>query len=308
MAWERKGLLFNTEKNFPWMVSHASFPTALVIDKKLRVYFSCRSEEGKSLMTFLDFSTEDLSNIIYIHDKPLLDIGVPGAFDDSGTQSQWVMKNGNEIWLYYLGYNLGVVVPARNNTGLAVSADGGVTFKRMFQGPVLDRTPTEPFFAYTPSILKEDNMFHCWYGSGLGWEKVGEKMEGKFQIKYAKSVDGINWERANHTCLPESSPGEVNCRPSVLKDGDTYKMWFSFRGIQDFRSGSDGYAIGYAESKDKLNWTRKDEIGGLVRSGTGFDSEMVCFAQVLDLGSRRIILYNGNGFGGTGFGYAEWVD
>ena len=127
-------------------MSHATFPTVLLVDDVLRIYFSCRNADGKSLMTFLDVDPDDPTRIVRLHDQPLLEVGVPGTFDDSGTQCNWAMWNGSEVWLYYLGWNLGVTVPSRNNTGLAVSDDGGVTFRKAFQGPVLDRTPHEPFF------------------------------------------------------------------------------------------------------------------------------------------------------------------
>ena len=259
-------------------------------------------------MTFLDVDPDDPTRIVRLHDQPLLEVGVPGTFDDSGTQCNWAMWNGSEVWLYYLGWNLGITVPARNNTGLAVSDDGGVTFRKPFQGPVLDRTPHEPFFAYTPCILKEDEIYHCWYGSGRGWATVGEKLEGEFEIKYGHSTDGVNWTRPNVTCLPPLDPGEVNCRPSVIKDEDTYKMWFSYRGTVDFRDGTGSYKIGYAESKDRLTWCRRDDYGGLDHSDEGWDGLMTCFAQVADIGGRRLIFYNGNGFGATGFGFAEWRD
>ena len=49
-----------------------------------------------------------------------------------------------------------------------------------------------------------------------------------------------------------------------------WKMWYSYRG--------DRYHIGYAESYDGINWTRKDEKAGIDISETGFDSDMVLSA------------------------------
>ncbi|MDR3088446.1 MAG: hypothetical protein LBU39_01340 [Desulfobulbaceae bacterium] len=85
-------------------------------------------------------------------------------------------------------------------------------------------------------------------------------------------------------------------RPSVLRDPDGWKMWYSFRG--------ETYRIGYAESPDGLVWTRLDEQAGIDVSATGWDTEMIEYPFVFDHAGRRYMLYNGNGYGKTGFGLA----
>ncbi len=37
------------------------------------------------------------------------------------------------------------------------------------------------------------------------------------------------------------------------------------------------------------------------------DSEMQCYPHVINLNERLVMFYNGNGFGRTGIGYAEYV-
>jgi hypothetical protein len=89
-------------------------------------------------------------------------------------------------------------------------------------------------------------------------------------------------------------------RPCVVRDGDCYRMWFSARG--------ESYRLGYAESHDGLSWTRDDDAAGLHPSDRGWDSEMVAYPVVLDHRGRRYMLYNGNGYGLTGIGYATADD
>ena len=45
-----------------------------------------------------------------------------------------------------------------------------------------------------------------------------------------------------------------------------------------------------------------DELVGLDVSPNGWDSEMICYPYVFDHGRNRYMLYNGNGYGKTGFG------
>ena len=75
-------------------------------------------------------------------------------------------------------------------------------------------------------------------------------------------------------------------------------MWYSIR------SRSAPYRIGYAESADGLAWTRKDDAVGIARSESGWDGEMVCYPAVIDVNGRRLMFYNGNRHGATGFGCA----
>ena len=76
-------------------------------------------------------------------------------------------------------------------------------------------------------------------------------------------------------------------------------MWFSSRG--------DVYRLGYAESADGIAWERLDDQAGLEPASEGWDSEMVCYPAVCGTEGRRYLLYNGNGYGATGIGYAVEV-
>jgi hypothetical protein len=73
-------------------------------------------------------------------------------------------------------------------------------------------------------------------------------------------------------------------------------MWYSYRG--------ESYRIGYAESHDGIQWTRRDEEAGIEVSDGGWDSEMICYPCVFDHEGQRYMLYNGNGYGKTGIGLA----
>ena len=66
------------------------------------------------------------------------------------------------------------------------------------------------------------------------------------------------------------------------------------------------YRIGYATSDDGIAWTRRDDEAGIDVSEDGWDSLMVAYPHVVEHESRRYMLYNGNGFGASGFGWAEW--
>ena len=89
-------------------------------------------------------------------------------------------------------------------------------------------------------------------------------------------------------------------RPSVLRDGRGYLMWFSERTRRR------PYRLGAARSEDGLVWRRAPQLADLLPAAAGWDSDMVAYPHVFEHGGERWMLYCGNGFGRTGFGLALW--
>ena len=74
-----------------------------------------------------DLNTFQLKNI---NSKPILELGKPGTFDEHGIMPSCIVKNGDELYLYYSGWQQSIGVPYNNYTGLAISKDNGKTFKK----------------------------------------------------------------------------------------------------------------------------------------------------------------------------------
>lgn len=306
--WKKLGIVFEPDSQFDWMRSHACVPTALPIGQDIiRVYFAPRNQKGQSIPVYIDVSAENPTEIISISNGPILELGRRGTFDDGGIMPCSASWNGDKVHLYYVGWNPSVSVPYRNSVGLAVSEDGGTTFSRLFEGPVVDRTLHEPFFTASPYAkqVRPDNWM-MWYASSTGFLMVNDKPEPLYEIKFAQSKDGIHWERPNITCIPPSRPDECTARPTVLYDGTIFKMWYTYRGSFDYRDGQDAYRIGYAESDDGKRWERKDDKVGIQPSDSGWDSTMQTYPDVIQTDYGTYLFYNGNGFGATGIGVAIW--
>lgn len=309
MSWIKKGVIFKTDNNFDWMCTHACVPTVYQLDEDtLRIFFAPRNSLGQSIPTFIDVNADDPNDVKYLHDKPIMSLGALGTFDDGGIMPCCIIKNEGLLFLYYVGWNPSVSVPYRNAVGLAISDDEGKNFHRKFPGSIVDRNQQEPFFTASPWVMKEHEKWHMWYASSTGFKIIKGKPEPLYIIKYAHSVDGINWNRQNITCIEPKSEDEANARATVIKENKTYKMWYAYRGSYDFRDGSDAYQIGYAESKDALNWKRKDYDAGIKYSKQGWDSKMQTYPCVINVKGKKLLFYNGNSFGKTGIGYAIWKD
>lgn len=302
MAWIKKGLIFSPDGQYDWVISHSMLPIPERCGEDLyRIYFSGRDRLNRSLVGYVVIDLKNPKEILKISEKPVLSLGELGTFDDNGVTPSWIVDYNGLKYLYYVGWNQGATVRMAEMAGLAVSTDGGESFKRVSRAPILERTDKEPFSLLAATcVLIENGTWRMWYVSGIEWV---HRDFIKYDIKYAESKDGIHWNRDGKACLAFKSKEEYAlARPSVLRQDGVYKMWFGYRQAQQT------YRIGYAESTDGLIWERKDDLGGLDVSEAGWDSEMVEYPFVFDHKGGRYMLYNGNGYGKNGFGYAKWED
>ena len=295
--WRRLGFVYNASGGAPWMASHAAYPTPLPLaDGTVRVYFSPRDTLNRGCITALLLALDgDRFHVLEKPRTPLLSHGPHGAFDDSGVTVGCVVPDGDEIRVYYLGWSLAVTVPFHNFIGLAIGARSGGPLRRVSPVPVVDRSAIDPFTISYPWVLREGAVWRMWYGSHLCWGKDGQTM--RHVIRHARSADGQYWHPSLQPAIPLADPPEFAVsRPCVLKDADRYRMWYARR--------SPDYGLGYAESSDGENWVRADaqlEITGPVAA---WESKTMEYATVFDHAGHRYMLYNGNGYGRTGFGLA----
>ena len=297
MHWEKLGPIKLPKQDHPGMVSHAANPTAVRLqDDLFRIFFTSRDINNRGHIAFADveFNNRD-AKVISVSNQPVLAPGEDGAFDDSGCSVGCIIEHNDKTYLYYLGWNLGVTVPWRNSVGLAVAEKGSTQFTRISKAPILDRSDTDPFTISYPWVIRQDGRFIMYYGSNLRWGGKQEDMD--HVIKYATSDDGISWKPTGTVCIGLDYEGDFAiARPCVVKDGALYRMWYSYRGI--------AYRIGYAESPNAINWTRKDHDVGIDVSDAGWDAKQISYAHVFEHNGSWRMLYNGTRYGLTGFGHA----
>jgi hypothetical protein len=298
-GWIKQGLIFSPEGNSDWLFSHAGLPVADRIEDGYRIYFSSRDQHGRAQIGYFETDLHSPDKVLRVSDKPLIRLGRLGAFDDSGVTTSWIVNHDRKKYLYYSGWSLGVTVPFYFFVGLAISEDGGQTYRRVSRAPILERNAIDPYLTASPCVLVEGGKWRMWYVSGTGWEMRDDRPRHYYHIKYAESDDGIHWRREGVVCIDFQAPEEYAiARPCVVKQGDVYKMWYSFRGSN--------YRIGYAESGDGIEWIRKDPESGIDVSESGWDSEMIEYSYVFEHEGEHYMLFNGNGYGKTGIGLAIW--
>ena len=296
MRWRKLGILVPAPPPLGWAASHAALPVVETLDDgRIRIYFSTRDERSRSRIAAAELSLNGSEPPEYRPD-PVLDLGPTGSFDDSGVTSACLVRKGDRRHLYYSGWTVGSTVPFYFYVGCAISEDDGRTWRRASPAPVLERDAVDPYLTASPAVLVENGTWRMWYVSGTGWTPASGGPRHHYHLKYAESEDGIRWRRTGRVCIDYSDESEYAiARPSVVKDDDVYRMWFCARG--------DRYRIFYAQSQDGLEWERGGEAE-LDVGPNGWDSEMQAYPAVFDCLGSRYMLYNGNGFGATGIGWA----
>src|SRR5581483_8683400 len=120
-----------------------------------------------------------------------------------------------------------------------VSEDGGASFQKTSEAPVLGRNDTDPYLAASPCVLIEDGVWRMWYVSGVKWVMENGRPKHYYHIRHAESADGIRWTSPRHVCIDFQSPDEYAiARPWVVKCSGGYRMWYCCRGS--------AYRMGYA--------------------------------------------------------------
>ncbi len=300
IVWRKKGKVFAPDGSLWWACSGAQLPAVDVINNEIiRVYFGSKDSKGFGRTGRIDLDASHPQRILAIANEPVLDLGELGAFDDCGAVPNGIIAVGGKKFLYYQGFQRTERVPYLTFTGLAIGDGDGKNFKKYSRTPIIDRTDEEPFVRSTPCVLQAEGVFKMWYVSTVKWTKDEHGVHYICVIRYATSENGVSWKTQPQICLEPSLPDEYAVgRPAVVYDGQGYRMWYSIRSFSKL------YTIGYAESSDGRAWERMDDRAGISKSESGWDSEMICYPCIVDVKGQRMMFYNGNDRGLSGFGYA----
>jgi hypothetical protein len=302
MRWEKLGQIFCGSGQSDLMVAGGRAPVPLHLSGDLyRIYFGSYDKEGRGRIFSLELDLKNPTSILDLVTEPIVDIGDIGFFDDNGVIPSDVIRVGNKIYLYTIGFSVKNRIIFDAASGLAISDDEGRTFAKL-KGPVIDRGVDDPCFAASPTVMLGADGWRMWYVSCDYWKRHEGGYRHYYNIKHRRSKDGIYWDPHATVCIDYGNEYEYAIsRPSVILSGvNRFRMWYSWREQKDVKT----YRIGFAESQDGLKWQRVDSDVGIDISVTGWDSEMICYPRVFEHAGSLYMLYNGNGYGKTGFGLA----
>jgi hypothetical protein len=301
MAWRRLGRVFAPPAPGAdaALTSHAALPVAVPLGGDLvRVYYSGRDAANRSSVGTLVLRVAEAPRVEAAPPGPVLGPGGLGAFDDAGIGIGCVVPAEAGDRLYYMGWNVGGSVPWRNAIGLAIGDAAAGRFERFSAGPVMDRDITDPYSLSYPWVLRlRPRDWRMWYGTHRSWGAA--KADMSHAIRAARSTDGITWRRARDVCVPPVGDEIATVRPTVLAEpGGGFSMMFARR------TAAGPYALGRAISRDGRRWRRQP--AGIEAEPAGWESGAITYPCRFELGGRHWLLFNGAGYGATGFGLAVW--
>ncbi|WDM69714.1 hypothetical protein [Xanthomonas cucurbitae] len=301
-AWTKRGLVFDVARDGVggWMQHAALTPTPYRLSAEvLRIYAGFRDAQGVSRIGYVDVRADAPTQVIAVSRHPVLDIGRDGCFDDNGMILGDVLDGPDGLYMFYVGFQRVAKAKFLAFTGLAVSDDGGHTFQRRQETPLLDRAPGRSTIAAVHSARYEGGRWRLWYAIGDDWEQIGGVPYPRYHICYVETADLRDIPLEDTVCLrPREGEYRIG-RPRVYRFGDAYLMYFT-RG--DVRGG---YFPGVAFSDDGVRWERDDRRLGLQLSDEGWDAQTLCYPALIQQGERVLMFYNGNAMGHAGFGLAD---
>ena len=264
---------------------------------RYRIFFGSRTVNNQPSISYVEIDIKSPYDILKISEEPVLKPGKLGYFDSNGLYPGNFIHIDNKLLMYYMGRSNGEKGMYYMAVGLAISHDYGLTFERVSEAPIMERSAYDPWMVTTPWVMKENGKWNMWYTSGIGWSDDGRT--SYYHIKKATSNDGINWNQINRVAIPLEKNETNVAAPTVSKVGSNYEMWFSY-----VSSAAPSYQLGYAKSKNGEDWTRHPIEPALRLSSQGWDSTCMAYPSSFKHKGKQYLLYSGNDLGKAGFGLA----
>ena len=166
------------------MRSHASLPVPLRLDgDSYRLFFASRDAMNRSSICALTLLLRPSIRVLSVDPSPVLSPGPLGCFDDHGVYPSSLVRDGDRLWLYYIGWSPGSRGPLfYSSIGLAVSEDGGQTFVRTSPAPIMARSRWDPCLVTSPCVCRGDDGWRMWYVSGFRWTETSDGMQSYYDV------------------------------------------------------------------------------------------------------------------------------
>lgn len=298
--WKKLGQLYvpKASGQHPKLISHAANPLPVHLkDDVYRIFFSGRDQQNRSSVGAVDVDIVK-RKVVTEHEQPFFEHGPVGSFYSDGVSIGNCYEASGVRYMLFMGWQNPSDGHWRGNIGrLVITPQLSLELDR--PKPFMGSDLTDPISLSYPWVMpRASGGFDMWYGSTLSWDAGNGEM--LHVIQHAFSEDGENWKRTGLAVPYELGRAQAFSKPTVVQnDSGDFEMWFSFRS-----GAGEKYRIGYGRSGNGVNWALDLTRAGIDVSANSWDSEMIEYPFVFDHNSARYMLYNGNGYGKTGFGLA----
>ena len=300
--WRKLGLLYSPSGDrHPDLLTHAANPLAVPLDNDVyRIFYSGRDARKRSSVGAVDVDLLRME-VVQDHREPFFTLGPPGSYFADGISVGNCYHVDGHSYMLFMGWQVEGQPHWRGDIGRLLLSDAlALLPDQSISAPMLSIDSVDPISLSYPWVMPHPaGGFDMWYGSTLSWDAGNGDM--LHVIHHAYSDDGWHWQRHGLAVPYEVGVAQAFSRPTVSRNSSGhYEMWFSYRS-----GAGETYRIGYATSPAPAGpWTLALQDTGLDVSADGWDSEMIEYPYVFSHKGREYMLYNGNGFGRSGFGLA----
>ncbi|TFZ03819.1 hypothetical protein [Ramlibacter humi] len=298
MAWRKLGRLYEPRPLHDKLLTHAANPVPVPLGgDRYRVLFNGRDHRNRSSVGWVDLDIGS-GAILRTCDEPAFVHGPDGSFYADGISIGNLYDTPEGMFLPFMGWRApsgqhwwGELGRFRVADDLMLHLDPA--------GVWLGLSATDPISVSYPWVMRDaQGGYRMWYGSTHSWDAGNGEM--LHALHGAVSKDGHGWSLEGPAVPYAIGQAQAFSRPSVARlDDGAWRMWFSCRS-----GAGEAYWIGAAASDDLMNWRLLPR--DIEPSAEGWDSEMIEYPYAWRHDDRLLLLYNGNGYGATGFGLAEW--
>lgn len=231
---------FTKEKDPVWEGTLTAADPSIVRDgDTLRMYYSSLVIDGSGHEKLLIAGAKSVDGINWIpangisgQESIALDVNA-GQWDNH-LEAVSVIKEGNEIWMYYCGYpveqDVAGLSVANSQIGLAVSTNM-YSFTRVQAEPLLEFGATNSMDAnslFSPTVIKENGIYYMFY-VGYCLDNCAPAYIG---LMGASSPDGVTWTKMPNSIMAgvdyDLKWAEVIKEPCLVKGPDNiFYMFFS---------------------------------------------------------------------------------
>ena len=297
----------------PFDVSCCMNPFVLRRDDEYWLFYAGGDKAGHRRICLATALVDELTQ--WKRRGPLFDLGGKDSSDETSCVLPCVPRVGDRWHLYYTGRSAqrGAGLQGFWGMGLATS-DDLLNWKKFSDEPILRGDgfaawPNNRGIAGGGRILEvpgDDGgqLLRMHYTLPTGTPSKDLLVDQAKHSVIAHSRDGLKWFDKRVVLSPRLEAKYENAATialNVLQEGDTWRAIYGGIGTQ-----FGAYSICEAQSPDGLTWHRGQpgENLALPPQGSGWESRMTTYPNVIEENGRLRLFYCGNGYGATGIGTA----
>lgn len=296
MTWNPQGLLIKPNPAVWWMTTFAG-PAApyQVSEHHVRFFITGRDDANVSRIGPVDVDFSGAQPRIMGYGEPVVDVGVLGLFDSDGAAYPWLVEVDAMLYLYYVGWLQGAKVAMHHGIGLAIASGWDKPFTKQSRAPILPLSDGEPYGSASCCVdVQAPGQWRMFYTAFLDWRMEDGAPKHYYSIRETTSDDGVHWSTSSKAAINHADASEYALgKPCLTHENGQEVLYFVARGAK--------YQI-WRAVKEPEGWVR--DTTPVAIPASDWDSDMQAYPLIWQLNGRDIMLYNGNGYGRSGLGWA----